>query len=245
MKKYVITESQFKTIVEKYDQIPKEVIKSKPMTFQNFVNVIKMEKESGKTDKGDLKSFVSAKMAGDRAKNYLNKTDDALDKIAGGEGSIKGYSLVNDDPVLADSDDLSIIILSLLYYFYKEGKLPRFKINDVQMDFEKNYEIIKRRGLDDFKVLLRVKLTSDWRQFEIPDNEDEALITTPTGSIQVHANMLGNMATLVKFNFMDSATLDKFYRDVIKNNDIMSKVKKALNKNFVPSLESGSLVFKF
>jgi hypothetical protein len=245
MKKYVITESQFKTIVEKYDEIPKEVIKSKPMTFQNFVNVIKMEKESGKTDKGDLKSFVSAKMAGDRAKNYLNKTDDALDKIAGGEGSIKGYSLVNDDPVLADSDDLSIIILSLLYYFYKEGKLPRFKINDVQMDFEKNYEIIKRRGLDDFKVLLRVKLSSDWRQFEIPDNEDEALITTPTGSIQVHANMLGNMATLVKFNFMDSATLDKFYRDVIKNNDIMSKVKKALNKNFVPSLESGSLVFKF
>jgi hypothetical protein len=245
MKKYVITESQFKTIVEKYDQIPKEVIKSKPMTFQNFVNVIKMEKESGKTDKGDLKSFVSAKMAGDRAKNYLNKTDDALDKIAGGEGSIKGYSLVNDDPVLADSDDLSIIILSLLYYFYKEGKLPRFKINDVQMDFEKNYEIIKRRGLDDFKVLLRVKLTSDWIQLEMPNNEDEALITTPTGSIQVHANILGNMATLVKFNFMDSATLDKFYRDVIKNNDIMSKVKKALNKNFVPSLESGSLVFKF
>jgi hypothetical protein len=245
MKKYVITESQFKTIVEKYDEIPKEVIKSKPMTFQNFVNVIKMEKESGKTDKGDLKSFVSAKMAGDRAKNYLNKTDDALDKIAGGEGSIKGYSLVNDDPVLADSDDLSIIILSLLYYFYKEGKLPRFKINDVQMDFEKNYEIIKRRGLDDFKVLLRVKLTSDWIQLEMPNNEDEALITTPTGSIQVHANMLGNMATLVKFNFMDSATLDKFYRDVIKNNDIMSKVKKALNKNFVPSLESGSLVFKF
>jgi hypothetical protein len=245
MKKYVITESQFKTIVEKYDQIPKEVIKSKPMTFQNFVNVIKMEKESGKTDKGDLKSFVSAKMAGDRAKNYLNKTDDALDKIAGGEGSIKGYSLVNDDPVLADSDDLSIIILSLLYYFYKEGKLPRFKINDVQMDFEKNYEIIKRRGLDDFKVLLRVKLASDWIQLEMPNNEDEALITTPTGSIQVHANILGNMATLVKFNFMDSATLDKFYRDVIKNNDIMSKVKKALNKNFVPSLESGSLVFKF
>jgi hypothetical protein len=48
-------------------------------------------------------------------------------------------------------------MLSLLYYFYKEGKLPRFKITDVQMEFEKNYEIIKRRGLDDFKVLLRAK----------------------------------------------------------------------------------------
>jgi hypothetical protein len=245
MKKYVITESQLKTIVEKYDQIPKEVIKSKPMTFQNFINAIKMEKDGGKTDKGDLKSFVSAKMAGDRAKNYLNKTDDALDKIAGGEGSIKGYSLVNDDPVLADAEDLSIIMLSLLYYFYKEGKLPRFKITDVQMEFEKNYEIIKRRGLDDFKVLLRAKFTSDWSVSEMPDNEDEALISTPTGSIQVHANILGGMATLVKFNFIDSATLNKFYGDVIKNNDIMNKVKKALNKNFVPSLESGSLIFKF
>ncbi len=245
MKKYVITESQLKTIVEKYDQIPKEVIKSKPMTFQNFINAIKMEKDGGKTDKGDLKSFVSAKMAGDRAKNYLNKTDDALDKIAGGEGSIKGYSLVNDDPVLADAEDLSIIMLSLLYYFYKEGKLPRFKITDVQMEFEKNYEIIKRRGLDDFKVLLRAKFTSDWSVSEMPDNEDEALISTPTGSIQVHANILGGMATLVKFNFIDSATLNKFYGDVIKNNDIMNKVKKALNKNFIPSLESGSLIFKF
>jgi hypothetical protein len=245
MKKYVITESQLKTIVEKYDQIPKEVIKSKPMTFQNFINAIKMEKNGGETDKGDLKSFVSAKMAGDRAKNYLNKTDDALDKIAGGEGSIKGYSLVNDDPVLADAEDLSIIMLSLLYYFYKEGKLPRFKITDVQMEFEKNYEIIKRRGLDDFKVLLRAKFTSDWSVSEMPDNEDEALISTPTGSIQVHANILGGMATLVKFNFIDSATLNKFYGDVIKNNDIMNKVKKALNKNFIPSLESGSLIFKF
>ncbi len=245
MKKYIITESQLKLIVEKYDQIPKEVIKSKPMTFQNFINAIKMEKDGGETDKGDLKSFVSAKMAGDRAKNYLNKTDDALDKIAGGEGSIKGYSLVNDDPVLADAEDLSIILLSLLYYFYKEGKLPRFKITDVQMEFEKNYEIIKRRGLDDFKVLLRAKFTSDWIVSEMPGSEDEALISTPTGSIQVHANILGGMATLVKFNFMDSATLDKFYRDVIKNGDLMNKVKKAINKNFIPSLESGSLVFKF
>ena len=81
MKKYVITESQLKTIVEKYDQIPKEVIKSKPISFQNFVNAIKMEKASGETDKGDLKSFVSAKMAGDRAKNYLNKTDYNLDDL--------------------------------------------------------------------------------------------------------------------------------------------------------------------
>jgi hypothetical protein len=79
----------------------------------------------------------------------------------------------------------------------------------------------------------------------MPDNEDEALISTPTGSIQVHANILGGMATLVKFNFIDSATLDKFYKDVIKNSDIMNKVKKAINKNFVPSLESGSLIFKF
>ena len=37
MKKYVITEAQLKTIVEKYEPIPKDVVKSAPMTFQNFI----------------------------------------------------------------------------------------------------------------------------------------------------------------------------------------------------------------
>jgi hypothetical protein len=245
MKKYVITESQLKTIVEKYDELPKEVIKSKPMTFQNFINVIKMEKEGGESDKGDLKSFVSAKMAGDRAKNYLNKTDDALDKLAGGKGSIKGYSLASDDAVLADADDLAVIVLSLLYYFYKEGKLPLVKVKDVQMNYEKNYNVIKTRGLDDFKPLLAVKLTSDYIVYLMPGNENISIVSTPAGSIQVHVNNLGNMAILVKLNFMEPSVLNKFYNDVIKNKDTMGKIKKAINKNFTVSVEGGSLVFKF
>ena len=40
MKKYVITEAQLKTIVEKYEPLPKEVVKSAPMTFQNFITRI-------------------------------------------------------------------------------------------------------------------------------------------------------------------------------------------------------------
>lgn len=36
MKKYVITESQLKTIVEKYDQIPKEVANAAPMSFKTL-----------------------------------------------------------------------------------------------------------------------------------------------------------------------------------------------------------------
>ena len=245
MKKYVITESQLKTIVEKYDQIPKEVIKSKPISFQNFVNAIKMEKASGETDKGDLKSFVSAKMAGSRAEKYLDKTDDALAKIAGDHGSIKGYSLVNDDPVLGDAEDLSIIVISLVYYFYKEGQLPNFKIKDVRMDLDRNYNIIKTKGLNDFKTLLRSRFESDWIVSEMPNNENEALISTPTGSIQVHANILGGMATLVKFNFMDTPTLNKFYSDIIMDKETMTKIKKAIGKNIIPKLNSGSLEFSF
>ena len=245
MKKYVITETQLKTIVEKYEPVPKEVVKSAPMTFQNFINAIKMEKDGGQTDKGDLKSFVSAKMAGSRAEKYLDKTDDALDRIAGDYGSVKGYSLVNDDPVLGDAEDLSIIVISLVYYFYKEGQLPSFKIKDVRMDLDKNYNIIKTKGLNDFKTLLRSRFESDWIVSEMPNNENEALISTPTGSIQVHANILGGMATLVKFNFMDSPTLNKFYRDIIMDRETMNKIKKAIGKNVIPKLNSGSLEFSF
>jgi hypothetical protein len=245
MKKYVITESQFKTIVEKYDELPKEVVKSKPMTYQNYINAIKMEKESGESDKGDLKTFVSAKMAGSRAKNYLDKTDDALDKLTGGKGSIKGYSFASDDAVLADTDDLAVIVLSLLYYFYKEGKLPLVKVKDIQMNYEKSYNIIKTRGLADFKVLLSVNLTSDFSIHPMPGNDDIDIVTTPAGSIQVHVNRLGNMAILAKFNFMEPAILNKFYNDVIKNKEYMDKIKKAINKNVKAEVESGSLVFKF
>lgn len=245
MKKYVITESQLKTIVEKYEPVPKDVIKSAPMTFQNFITAIKMEKDGGQTDKGDLKSFVNAKMASSRAEKYLDKTDDALAKIAGDYGSVKGYSLVNDDPVLGDAEDLSIIVISLVYYFYKEGQLPSFKLNDVRMDLNKNYNIIKTKGLNDFKVLLRSKFESDWIVSEMPNNENEALISTPTGSIQVHANILGGMATLVKFNFMDSTTLNKFYRDIITDKETMTKIKKAIGKNMIPKINSGSLEFTF
>ena len=179
------------------------------------------------------------------SEKYLDKTDDALAKIAGDHGSIKGYSLVNDDPVLGDAEDLSIIVISLVYYFYKEGQLPNFKIKDVRMDLDRNYNIIKTKGLNDFKTLLRSRFESDWIVSEMPNNENEALISTPTGSIQVHANILGGMATLVKFSFMDTPTLNKFYSDIIMDKETMTKIKKAIGKNIIPKLNSGSLEFSF
>lgn len=243
MKKYIITESQLKAIIEKADPIPKDIIKAPPMSFQNYANAIKMEKPDGETDKGDLKSFVAAKMAGSRAQNFLDKTDDALNRLTGDFGSISGYSLASDDPIISDSDRLSVIILSLVYYFHKEGQLPSFKVNDVNMDFNKAYKIIKERGLGDFKVLSGIRLGAKW--ITSPTSDSESTITSPNGSIQVVANHLGGIAVLVRYTFMDSATLNKFYKDVISDKKILTSIKKFVGKNIIPSVKDGSLEFSF
>lgn len=243
MKKYVITEAQLKTIVEKFQPVPKDVVKAKPMTVKDFLNAIEIEKDGEKSDKDDLKSFVGAKMGIGRAKDYLNKTDDALDKIAGGS-AIKGYSIVSDDPTLTDANNLSVIILSLVYYFYKEGKLPRFNKPNVLVDLEKNYNIIKTKGLEDFKVLLKIDLRSNWITTE-PDDQGMMTASSPDGLIQANINTLGLMTTSVKYSFMDSATLGKFYEDVIKNKEIMIKIQKAINKGVKPEIKNGSLIFNF
>lgn len=248
MKKYVITESQLKTIVEKYDKIPKDVIKSAPLSFQNFMDAIKKEKEGGETDKGDLKSYVAAQMASSRAEKYLDKTDDALAKIAGDYYkpiNTRGYRFDGDDGVLADAEDLSIVILSLVYYFYKEGQLPTFKVNDVRMNYGRNYTLIKDKGINDFRVLLGAKFESDWIISMSPDNEKEAIITTPSGSIQVHVNIDTKKTILVKFNFMDSTTLKTFFDDIIQDKKYMNLINKAVGVNTRPRLNSGSLEFLF
>lgn len=248
MKKYVITESQLKTIVEKYDKLPKNITRSAPITFQNFMDAIKKEKKGGKTDDGDLKTYVATQIAGSRAEKYLDKTDDALAKIAGKDYNpmnTRGYRFNGGDEVLADAEDLSIIILSLVYYFYKEGQLPSFKINDVRMNYEKNYVLIKNKGVKDFRVLLGAKFDSDWIISVNPDNEKEALITTPTGSIQVHVNIDTKKTVLVKFNFMDSTTLKTFFEDIIMDKTYMNLINKAVGVNTRPKINSGSLEFLF
>jgi hypothetical protein len=248
MKKYVITESQLKTIVEKYDQIPKEVANAAPMSFQNFMDAIEKEKEGGENDKGDLKSFVSAQMATSRAEKYLDKTDDALAKIAGKHYKpihTRGYRLSGDDAVLADAEDLSIVIISLYYYFYKEGQLGAFKIKDVKMDLERNYNLIKAKGASDFRVLLGAKFSSDWIISLSPDVENESIVTTPSGSIQVHVNNMTKKTILVKFNFMDSTSMSTFFKDILKDPKYMSLINKAVGVNTKPRINSGSIEFLF
>jgi hypothetical protein len=69
--------------------------------------------------------------------------------------------------------------------------------------------------------------------------------SSPDGLIQANINTLGLMTTSVKYSFMDSATLGKFYEDVIKNKEIMIKIQKAINKGVKPEIKNGSLIFNF
>jgi hypothetical protein len=113
------------------------------------------------------------------------------------------------------------------------------------MNYEKNYNLIKTKGVNDFRVLLGAKFDSDWIVSTNPDNEKEALITTPSGTIQVHVNIDTKKTVLVKFNFMDSTTLKTFFDDIIQDKKYMNLINKAVGVNTRPRLNGGSLEFLF
>jgi hypothetical protein len=113
------------------------------------------------------------------------------------------------------------------------------------MDLEKNYNLIKAKGAGDFRVLLGAKFSSDWIISLSPDDENEAIITTPSGSIQVHVDMTTKKTILVKFNFMDSTSMGTFFKDILQDSKYMSLINKAVGVNTKPRINSGSIEFLF
>lgn len=255
MKKYVITESQLKTIIEKYEPVPPSVANAAPLGFEAFMDAVKQDNvnnQTGSSNKDDLKSFVAAQMASSRAGNYMDKADDALMKIAGDKAkkismATRSYGF-KDDNVLAKAEDLTVIVLSLLYYFHKEGKIDHnIKNNkDVSLDYNTIYNGIKKHGVDNFKWMTNVKLFANWFIWLDPNDDTQSIISSENATVQVHVDNATKKTKLVSFANISPRTLDKFYNDVLNSNqNVLKQISGAIRNNITPRINSGSLDFMF
>ena len=257
MKKYVITEEQLKVIVEKFDKnIPDDELKDTPaLSFNDFLEKIDADAQNpnnqNPTDKEtNVKSFVTATSAGNRADYHLDNADSHLKAIAGKfykNMNSSAYRLNPDDRVLSDAEDLAIIIMSMGYYYYREGLINNFKVNDVKLNWRKNYDELKRTNLADIRGLLRTKFDSDLIGHQNQNDPDEIIIT-PKGnqpSFEVYVDKPSKKTKLVMFNFFDSASLSFFYKDFISKQQNIDLIQRAINRRFTAKVDSGKLVFKF
>ncbi len=255
MKKYIITESQLKSIVEKYEPVPPNVAKAPPMSFDEFMDAMQKDNVINQTDsdnKGDLKSYVAAKMGASRAEKNIGDANDSLNKIAANTSKSMDMIQVHkfrDDNVLAKTEDLSVIVLSLLYYFYKEGQIDHNVRNnkDVSIDYNTVYNGIKKHGVDDFKWLTNVKFFANWFIWTNEDDETESIISSEGETVQVHIDNETKKTKLVRLSNISSKTLTKFYSDVLRSNNpnFMQLISKAIKSNIVAKIDSGSLEFIF
>jgi len=252
MKKYIITENQLKVILERADDTPENYSDVPPMSFDNFLKAIEKDNNKNGTSSNrsdDIKSFALGAVAGNRAEYNIDKSDSALKAIAGKfyKSINAGYGINPDDGVLAESEDLCIIIMCMAYYYYKEGSIKSFNVRDVDLDFRKNYNELKRTNLSDIRGLLRTKFDADI--FGRQDDDDEnQIIVAPRGdnpSFQVYINKNSRRTTMVRFNFFDSTSLNFFYNDFLKNDKNINLISKAINRRVRPRLDNGSLVFQF
>lgn len=252
MKKYIITENQLKVILERADETPENFSDVPPMSFDNFLKAIEKDNNKNGTpnDRSDnIKSFALGAVAGNRAEYNIDKTDSALKSIAGKfyKSIGVGYGINPDDSVLAEAEDLCIIIMSMAYYYYKEGNIKSYGVKDVELDVRKNYNELKRTNLSDIRGLLRTKFDADIYGYQDDDNENQ-VIAAPRGdnpSFQVYINKNNKRTTMVRFNFFDSTSLNFFYNDFLKNDKNINLISKAINRRVRPRLDSGSLVFQF
>lgn len=258
MKKYVITENQLKTIIERVENTPGEYEKIPDMSFDNLLKTLEKDSEGNRVnDKDNMKGFVSASVAGNRAEFNLDKADSSLKAIAGKfyKGMSRGYGINPDDSVLADAEDLAIIIMSITYYYRKNGKMQSV-VKDVNLNWSKNYKSIERamsggestnEVITDLRALLRTKFDSDLFGELNPDNENEVIIA-PRGenpSFQVYVNKNNKRTTLVKFHYMNSNDLSFFYKDFLTNPKNLDIIRKAINRKVTPQIKEGSLIFIF
>ena len=201
MKKYIITENQLKAIIEKVENSPGKYEDIPDMGFDNLLKTLEKDSEGKRiADKDNMSGFVSASVSANRAEYNLDKADASLKAIAGKfyKGMGRGYGINPDDSVLADAEDLAIIIMSLTYYYRKNGKMQS-NVTDVNLNWSKNYKSIERamtgsgttnEVITDLRSLLRTKFNSDLFGETNPDNEDEVIVA-PKGdnpSFQVYIN---------------------------------------------------------
>lgn len=254
MRKYIITESQLGLIVKNASdsQLNETSVQnsSTPISFDEFlkateVDNIKNNVNVKPNNPDDIKSFVQAQIASVGSNKGAEMTDRALKDIAGEHHKDyhRGYRIEPFDEV----DNLSIIVCSVAYFYYKEGKIASFNLKDVYSNWDTNYRYLKQNGVDSSKLkeLLRTKFNAQLNALPTLPSDKEVTIISKDGSISAQVLKTDKSIIQVKFDFFDKNGLDYFYNSFLKNGNNLKNVRLAIGINVSPSISNGSLIFKF
>ena len=254
MRKYIITESQLGLIVKNASdsQLNETSVQdsSTPISFDEFlkateVDNIKNNVNAKPNNPDDIKAFVQAQIASVGSNKGAEMTDKALKDIAGEHymDYHRGYRIEPFDEV----DNLSIIVCSIVYFYYKEGKIASFNLKDVYSSWDANYRYLQKNGIDNGKLkqLLRTKFKADLNALPTIDSDKEVTLISKDGSISAQVLKSNKDITRVSFNFLDKNGLDYFYSTFLRNGNNLKNIRLAIGRNVTPSLDKGSLIFKF
>jgi len=221
MKKYILTESQVKLIMEGLSESNNEI--------KNF---------------DDFLTNAHAEIHGSMASRANKDVDDAMKNYLGHHYQYK-YSLESDD--LVELNKLSVIVLSILFYLMKEGKIERFRIPDINVNLGKNYEYLKKNSgpeLGDLKPLLS-------RNFKLDVSVDDSFkqdglvkIVSNDESIETIVEKDTKKVKTITYNFLTGRSLDVFLNVLNKPGNYKS-IKSAIGFGVRPDISGKSLTFKF
>lgn len=247
MKKYLITEQQLSLIIEAADKMPgKNEYKGTPeLSFGDFVKSVQQNPNRGPEDTNKLYSI--GQMGSSRAEFYGDRAQSSLDKIAGKFNKRISSYIKSDDSILKDAQELSAVVLGLLFYLYNEGAVKKQYVpQDVRYRYNAAYKYLKDNNLSKIQNLVSMNVSSKWVASVNPNDNTETIISSEMGSIQIHVDMAKDKTKFVKFNYIDSAVLDYFYNQFLKTGDNLEKIRVALHETTIrPTIQTGSLVFTY
>jgi hypothetical protein len=239
MKKYIITETQLEKLFNKLDErvefedLPgikssdpkktddeytKEI---EPLSFQEFL-----------AKDNDIKANVAANVSANRASASIDKVEDNLLAIAGKHHKGIYSNLKYDNNVVGVAEDLSLIILTIAYFFDKK------KYPDVNIRYDKNLNFLNNKNLQGILGNDNFKSTKVTQQID-PNDPNEVKLNTDNDTVIIYVSKQNPPITKkIEFNNMAGSTIDKII-DYFNDKTNMDYVNKVLPKKFKNIKKSG------
>lgn len=239
MKKYIITETQLEKLFNKLDErvefedLPgikssdpkktddeytKEI---EPLSFQEFL-----------AKDNDIKANVAANVSANRASASIDKVEDNLLAIAGKHHKGIYSNLKYDNNVVGVAEDLSLIILTIAYFFDKK------KYPDVNIRYDKNLDFLNNKNLQGILGNDNFKSTKVTQQID-PNDPNEVKLNTDNDTVIIYVSKQNPPITKkIEFNNMSGSTIDKII-DYFNDKTNMDYVNKVLPKKFKNIKKSG------
>ena len=205
-------------IPEHKDEYTKEI---EPLSFQEFL-----------AKDNDIKANVAANVSANRASASIDKVEDNLLAIAGKHHKGIYSNLKYDNNVVGVAEDLSLIILTIAYFFDKK------KYPDVNIRYDKNLDFLNNKNLQGILGNDNFKSTKVTQQID-PNDPNEVKLNTDNDTVIIYVSKQNPPITKkIEFNNMSGSTIDKII-DYFNDKTNMDYVNKVLPKKFKNIKKSG------